>query len=96
MAGRDRRRSWRRYSERIKEVHGTPLRFLIWAGMGGSAEDKNMYNAIGLLKRGPRCYVLDSTDPAKLKNILADMSRRSKLRFRRFSRAHWWLAWRWG
>jgi hypothetical protein len=46
--------------------------------MGGSAEDKNMYNAVGLLKRGPRCYVLDSTDPAKLKNILADISRRSK------------------
>ena len=65
--------------QRIKEVHGTPVRFLIWAGMGGSAEDKNMYNAVGLLKRGPRCYVLDSTDPAKLKNILADMSRRSKL-----------------
>ncbi len=65
--------------ERIHEVHGTSLRFLIWAGMGGSAEDKNMYNATGLLKRGPRCYVLDSTDPAKLKNILADMARRSKL-----------------
>jgi len=64
---------------RIQEVHGTPLRFLIWAGMGGSAEDKNMYNATGLLKHGPRCYVLDSTDPAKLKNILADMLRRSKL-----------------
>jgi glucose-6-phosphate isomerase len=64
---------------RIRQVHGTSLRFLIWAGMGGSAEDKNMYNATGLLKRGPRCYVLDSTDPAKLKNILADMSRRSKL-----------------
>ena len=65
--------------QRIHEVHGTSLRFLIWAGMGGSAEDKNMYNATGLLKRGPRCYVLDSTDPAKLKNILADMARRSKL-----------------
>jgi len=65
--------------ERIRQVHGTSLRFLIWAGMGGSAEDKNMYNATGLLKRGPRCYVLDSTDPAKLKNILADMARRSKL-----------------
>ena len=65
--------------QRIRLAHGTTLRFLIWAGMGGSAEDKNMYNAIGLLKRGPRCYVLDSTDPAKLKNILADMSRRSKL-----------------
>jgi hypothetical protein len=65
--------------QRIRQVHGSTLRFLIWAGMGGSAEDKNMYNAVGLLKRGPRCYVLDSTDPAKLKNILADMSRRSKL-----------------
>ncbi len=65
--------------ERIRATHRTPLRFLIWAGMGGSAEDKNMYNAIGLLKRGPRCYVLDSTDPAKLKNILGDMSRRSSL-----------------
>ncbi len=65
--------------EQIKNAHGTSLRFLIWAGMGGSAEDKNMYNAVGLLKRGPRCYVLDSTDPAKLKNILADMSKRSSL-----------------
>jgi hypothetical protein len=65
--------------EGIKRAHGAPLRFLIWAGMGGSAEDKNIYNAVGLLKRGPRCYVLDSTDPAKLKNILADMSRRSSL-----------------
>jgi len=65
--------------ERIQQAHGTTIRFLIWAGMGGSAEDKNMYNAVGLLKRAPRCYVLDSTDPAKLNNILADMSRRSKL-----------------
>ena len=64
---------------RIEEAHGVTLRFLIWAGMGGSAEDKNMYNAVGLLKRGLRCYVLDSTDPAKLKNILADMAYRSKL-----------------
>ena len=64
--------------QRIQETHGENLRFLIWAGMGGSAEDKNMYNAAGLLKRGPRCYVLDSTDPAKLSNILADMTRRSK------------------
>jgi hypothetical protein len=64
---------------RIQEVHGTTIRFLIWAGMGGSAEDKNMYNAVGLLKRGPHCYVLDSTDPAKLQHILTDMSRRSKL-----------------
>lgn len=61
----------------IREAHGVPLRFLLWAGMGGSAEDKSMYNGVGLLRRGPRCYVLDSTDPAKLKTILDDMSRRS-------------------
>lgn len=61
---------------RIKETHRTPLRFLIWVGMGGSAEDKSMYNAVGLLRRGVRCYVLDSTDPAKLKFILADIRRR--------------------
>ena len=30
---------------RIKDTHGAPLQFLIWAGMGGSAEDKSMYNA---------------------------------------------------
>lgn len=65
--------------KRIQRVHGTKIRFLIWAGMGGSAEDKHMYNAVGLLKSSPRCYVLDSTDPAKLKNILEDMSRRSSL-----------------
>lgn len=57
----------------IQETHKVRLRFLIWAGMGGSAEDKAMYNATGLLRRGVRCYVLDSTDPAKLKFILEDM-----------------------
>ncbi len=61
----------------IKKTHNAPLKFLIWAGMGGSAEDKAMYNAVGLLKRGPRLYVLDSTDPAKLKNILDDITTRS-------------------
>jgi hypothetical protein len=65
---------------RIASTHNTRLRFQIWAGMGGSAEDKNAYNSTGLLKRGPRCYVLDSTDPAKLKAILEDMARRSKQR----------------
>jgi glucose-6-phosphate isomerase len=65
--------------ERIKSTHGTGLRFLIWAGMGGSAEDKAMYNAVGLLKKGPRLYILDSTDPAKLKSILEDMTKRSGL-----------------
>ncbi len=61
----------------IRNAHGAQLQFLIWAGMGGSAEDKAMYNAVGLLKRGPRCYVLDSTDPAKLKAILEDIQKRA-------------------
>ncbi len=61
----------------IRAAHGVPLQYVIWAGMGGSAEDKSMYNAVGLLKRGPRIYVLDSTDPAKLKSILNDIVRRS-------------------
>ncbi len=65
--------------QRIREVHGAPLRYLIWCGMGGSAEDKAMYQAVGLLKRGPRCYILDSTDPAKLKWILEDIRRRDRL-----------------
>ena len=61
----------------IRETHKRQLRFLIWAGMGGSAEDKSAYNATGLLAKGPRCYVLDSTDPAKLKAILDDITKRS-------------------
>jgi len=61
----------------IKAKHGNPLKFVIWAGMGGSAEDKAMYLACGLLKRGPKLYILDSTDPAKLKAILADITRRA-------------------
>ena len=56
------------------------MKFLIWAGMGGSAEDKAMYQAVGLLRRGPRLYLLDSTDPAKLEFILADMRKRSGLK----------------
>jgi glucose-6-phosphate isomerase len=67
----------REIGRRIREAHDVPLRFLIWAGMGGSAEDKSMYNSVGLLRRGARCYVLDSTDPVKLKHILGDMRRRS-------------------
>jgi len=62
----------------IRDTHGVELRYLIWAGMGGSIEDKSMYHALGLLKKGPRFYALDSTDPAKLKHILADMQVRSK------------------
>jgi glucose-6-phosphate isomerase len=63
--------------ERVERAHKTRLRFLIWSGMGGSIEDKSMYNAVGLLKSKPRFYALDSTDPAKLRCILEDMSRRS-------------------
>jgi glucose-6-phosphate isomerase len=62
---------------RLEQTHKTKLRYLIWAGMGGSIEDKSMYNAAGLLKRNPRCYALDSTDPAKLKCLLDDMAARS-------------------
>ena len=65
--------------KRIRETHAAPLDFVIWAGMGGSAEDKSAYLACGLLRKGPKLYVLDSTDPAKLKAILEDMQRRSKL-----------------
>jgi glucose-6-phosphate isomerase len=64
---------------RLTKEHGSRLRFVIWAGMGGSAEDKTAYNLTRLLAKGPRLYVLDSTDPAKLKAILADAERRSKL-----------------
>ncbi len=64
----------------IREAHGTHPRFLIWAGMGGSAEDKSMYAAAGLLKRGPRCYVVDSTDPAKLNGIFEDIQARTNLK----------------
>jgi glucose-6-phosphate isomerase len=62
---------------RIRDAHGRPLRFLIWAGMGGSIEDKSMYAAVGLLRRGVRFYALDSTDPAKPRAILDDLTRRS-------------------
>jgi glucose-6-phosphate isomerase len=66
--------------EGIRAAHGVPVKFLIWAGMGGSAEDKAMYQALGLLRRGPRLYLLDSTDPVKLQSILADMKKRSGLK----------------
>jgi glucose-6-phosphate isomerase len=65
-------------SDAVRASHAAKIRFLVWAGMGGSAEDKAMYEACGLLKKGPRLYILDSTDPAKLKAILADMAKRSK------------------
>ncbi len=57
----------------IQKAHGVPLKYLIWAGMGGSAEDKTFYQAAGLLKKKVRVYILDSTDPAKLRAILDDI-----------------------
>ncbi len=54
----------------IRRDHGVRLRYLIWAGMGGSAEDKAFYQAAGLLGKRVRVYILDSTDPAKLRAIL--------------------------
>jgi glucose-6-phosphate isomerase len=68
-----------RLKQRIHEAHGVPLRFIIWAGMGGSIEDKILYNSIGLLRRGPRFYALDSTDPLKLKSIVEDIQKISGL-----------------
>jgi len=68
-----------RIKQRIQDTHGVPLRFIIWAGMGGSIEDKILYNAIGLLRRGPRFYALDSTDPLKLKSIIEDLQKVSGL-----------------
>lgn len=73
-------REIREAREAIRETHCAPLRFLIWAGMGGSAEDKSMYAAVGLLKRGPRCYVVDSTDPAKLNGVFEDIQARTNLK----------------
>ena len=63
---------------RIRATHGVRLRYVIWAGMGGSVEDKTMYNNVGLLRGGLTFYALDSTDPAKLKAILADIERRAR------------------
>lgn len=62
----------------IRAAHGVELRNIIWAGMGGSAEDKSMMLAGGLLDGGPALFVLDSTDPAKLKAILGALKRRHK------------------
>ena len=63
----------------VKNAHQSPLRFVLWAGVGAPAVGTWMYQAAGLLKRGPRCYVLDSADPGKLKAVLDDIERRSSL-----------------
>ncbi|HWR51144.1 MAG TPA: hypothetical protein VN428_08555 [Bryobacteraceae bacterium] len=61
----------------IRAAHKTPLRFLLWCASG--AEDKAMYQAAGLLRRGPRLYIIDSTDPVKLRTAFEDIERRHGL-----------------
>lgn len=68
-----------RLHREIRESNKVPLRFVLWVGGGCAVEDKHVYHAAGLLRRGPRPYVLDSTDPAKLKAILDDIERRHSL-----------------
>ena len=63
----------------VKSAHQAPLRFVLWAGVGTAAAEAWLFQTAGLLKRGPRCYVLDSADPGKLKAILDDVERRSGL-----------------
>ena len=62
----------------IREAHGVALKYVIWAGMGGSAEDKAFYLSAKLLGSKARVYICDSTDPAKLAAILDDIERREK------------------
>jgi glucose-6-phosphate isomerase len=62
----------------IKKAHGRSLRYIIWAGMGGSAEDKAFYLSAGLLRKRVRVFILDSTDPGKLSAILEEITRLEK------------------
>ncbi len=62
----------------IKKAHGRSLRYIIWAGMGGSAEDKAFYLSAGLLRKRVRVFILDSTDPGKLSAILKEIARLEK------------------
>ncbi len=62
----------------IRRAHGVGVRYLIWAGMGGSAEDKAFYQSAGLLRSRVRVFILDSTDPAKLAAILEKIAQAEK------------------
>jgi len=62
----------------IKKAHGRSLRYIIWAGMGGSAEDKAFYLSARLLRKRARVFILDSTDPGKLSAILEQIARLEK------------------
>jgi hypothetical protein len=68
-----------RLHREFREANKVPLRFIFWVGGGCAVEDKHVYHAAGLLRRGPRSYVLDSTDPAKLTSVLGDIERRHGL-----------------
>ncbi len=62
----------------IRQAHGVTVRYIIWAGMGGSAEDKAFYLSAGLVRRRVRVFLLDSTDPRKLTAILDEIVRLEK------------------
>src|SRR5690606_39239216 len=62
----------------IRKAHGVTMKYIIWAGMGGSAEDKAFYLAAGLVRRRARVFILDSTDPRKLAAILEEIERIDK------------------
>ncbi len=64
--------------EAIRQAHGVSLKYLIWAGMGGSAEDKAFYLGAGLTRRRVRVFILDSTDPRKLAAILEQIEAAEK------------------
>lgn len=64
--------------EAIRAEHGVSVKYLIWAGMGGSAEDKAFYLYAGLTRRRVRVFILDSTDPRKLSAILEQIEKAEK------------------
>ena len=42
-----------RLRREIRDANKVPLRFVFWAGGGCAVEDKHLYQAAGLLRRGP-------------------------------------------
>jgi hypothetical protein len=60
--------------ERVRAAHRITPHFVLWIG---PAEDVAAYQAAGLLKSGPRPYVIDNADPATLKAALEDMRKRA-------------------
>ena len=62
----------------VRKAHGVPLRNAIWVGGGAAAEEKLAYSAAGLLKRGPRCYVLESASSLRLSAILDELASRAR------------------